>query len=151
MKEGPVGHPSRRRSRWPVVLTVLVLGVILLFVAWPVQKIFLGGTPFASSRRNGSIPPGGTVGFLRVEEGYGIFASRERRSLDLWEKTVADPSGLPKAREMLRMGQVVILMPNTSVVSVDPSRGSLKILSGAKFGEVLFVSMQHVRFVTLHK
>ncbi len=49
------------------------------------------------------------------------------------------------------MGQVVILMPNTSVVSVDPSRGSLKILSGAKFGEVLFVSMQHVRFVTLHK
>ncbi len=129
----------------------MILGGILMFVAWPVQKIFLGGTPFSSSRRNGRIPPGGTVGFLRVEEGYAIFASRERRFLDLWEKTVADPLGLPKAREMLRNGQIVTLMPNTSVVSVDPSRGSLKILSGAKFGQVLFVSLEHVRFVTLHK
>ncbi|MDA8027586.1 MAG: hypothetical protein M0Z25_01200 [Nitrospiraceae bacterium] len=151
MKEGPVGGLSRRRSRWPFVLTVMILGGILMFVAWPVQKIFLGGTPFSSSRRNGRIPPGGTVGFLRVEEGYAIFASRERRFLDLWEKTVADPLGLPKAREMLRNGQIVTLMPNTSVVSVDPSRGSLKILSGAKFGQVLFVSLEHVRFVTLHK
>ena len=86
-----------------------------------------------------------------MEEGYTIFASRERRFLDLWEKTVAGPLGPQKAREMLQIGQIVTLMPNTSGVSVDPSRRSLKILSGAEFGQVLFVSMKHVRFVTLHK
>ena len=150
MNEGPVGRPLHRRSRWPVILAVLVLGVILQFVAWPVQKIFLGGNPF-SSRPNAGIPTGGTVGFLKVEEGYGLFASRNKEDLELWEKTVSDPSGLPKARELLRTGQIVTLMPNTSVVSVDPSQKSLEILSGVQFGQILYVSMKHVRFIILHR
>lgn len=145
----PSGGPVRKVGKGPFVLVVLVLGLILVFVGYPVQKIFLGGNLF--SRSSPFVPPPkGSVGYLKVDEGYGIFASRDRADLILWERVLADPSGLMKAREMLRKGEVITLMPYTSVLSVDPAKGTLKILSGAEFGQVLFVSMDHVRFVPLH-
>ncbi len=141
---------QRRAKAWPFFLVVLILGVILLFVAYPVQKIFLGGNPFVLPR-DGTIPEKGTVGYLKVEDGYGVFGAHDRKTLGLWEKTIMNPDGLRTARAMLGSGQIISLMPNTSVVSVDPSHGALEILSGAQFGQVLYVSMKHVRFIILHR
>ncbi len=145
----PLNQP-RKVGKGPFILVILVLGTILVFVGYPVQKIFLGGQLFPGSRSR-FVPKKGQVGYLKVEDGYGIFATRDRKALLLWERTIRDPSGLPKAREMLDSGQVITLMPNTSVVSVDPSRGILQILSGSQFGKDLFVSMEHVRFIVLHR
>ncbi len=141
---------GNRRKKWPFFLVASVLGMILLFVAYPVQKIFLGGSPFGQ-RASGTIPQKGTVGYLKVEEGYRVFGAHDRRTLELWEKTIMNPDGLSRARAMVREGQVVSLLPNTSVVSVDPVRGALEILSGAQFGQTLYVSMKHVRFIVLHR
>lgn len=147
-------NQNRERNRkvgvLPFVVVILVLGTILVFVGYPVQKIFLGGR--LSSRQDSGVHIlKGMVGYLKVDEGYGIFASEDGSLLKLWERTITNPEGLMKAREMLRSGEIISLMPNTSVVSVDPVQGRLKILSGGAFGKVLFVSMFHVRFVPLHR
>lgn len=140
--------PHRKVGKLPLVLVLLVLAALLVFVSYPIENIYMGGrlTPV---RTKADPPKKGAVGYLRVDEGYGIFAAGDPESIHLWERTVSDPSGLRAARELLDSGRIVSLMPNTSVLSVDPARGTMKILSGSSFGKILYVSLIHVRFVPL--
>jgi hypothetical protein len=145
----PAFLPSRKVGKGPFLLVILVLAVILVFVSYPVQNIFMGGS-LTPVRSKPDPPRKGTVGYLHVDEGYGIFASTDLRTMHLWERTVSDPSGLRKAREMIQSGRVVALTPNTSAMSVDPILGTMKILSGPEFGMTLYISLRHVRFMPLH-
>lgn len=146
----PAILPRRKVGKGPFLLVFLVLVVILVFVSYPIQNIFMGGrlTPFDSKS---SPPLKGAVGYLHVDDGYGIFAANDSHTLKVWEQTVSDPSGLMRAREMIESGRIISLPPNTSVESVDPNQGTMHIFSGPEFGKTLYVSLLHVRFVALHR
>jgi len=143
------GPPRRKVGKGPFIFVFLVLAIILVFVSYPLQNIFMGGRLTLHGPKQDP-PAKGTVGYLHVDDGYGIFAATDRRTLMIWEKTVSDPSGLMRARAMIESGQIIALLPNTSVEFVDPGRGTMQILSGAEFGKTLCVSLVHVRFIALH-
>lgn len=145
----PASLPRRKVGKGPFVFVFLVLLLVLVFVGYPLQNIFMGGR-LTLRPPNAVLPVKGSVGYLRVEDGYGLFAASDRQTLTTWERTISDPSGLMRAREMIESGRIISLLPNTSAESIDPGRGTMHILSGAEFGKTLYVSLMHVRFVPLH-
>ena len=143
-------RPRRRISPYPFLLVILVLFCILFFVAYPVERIFMRGQLNASSR-NAPFPVSGTVGYLKADNGYVIFASPSLKTLVLWKKRIGDPIRQREARSFLDDGRIVILPKNTLAMSVAPLNGSVQILSGFMFGKTLYIWKKHVRFMTLNK
>ena len=139
---------SRRLNPLPFIVVFLILGLLIYFVAYPIERLFLG------SRLTGHSPPvvfpvPGAVGYLKAEDGYTIFAAEDRKNLVDWQKDLLDPIRQRQARSFLEKGEVVVLPSGTSAVSVTPKEGKVQVLSGDMFGKTVYVFLNHVRFVVL--
>ncbi|MHB8422412.1 MAG: hypothetical protein ACYC9S_07730 [Leptospirales bacterium] len=145
----PGSRRPRRVNPYPFILVILVLFFILFFVAYPVQRIFMRGQ-LHSTFRNTPFPPSGTVGYLKADEGFIIFASLDLNTLLHWEKQTRDPVRQRHARSLLENGQIIVLPKNTLAMSVTPLNGGVQILSGPLFGKTIYIWADHVHFITLH-
>lgn len=145
----PKVRRPRRVSPYPFILVILVLFIILFFVAYPVQRIFMRGQLHSTFHKN-PFPSTGTVGYLKADDGFIIFASLDLNTLVQWEKQIRDPIRQRHARSQLDSGQIIVLPKNTLAMSVTPMNGGVQLLSGPLFGKTLYVWTDHVRFITLH-
>lgn len=144
----PMRPGTRRLNPLPFVFVIFFLGLLLYFVAYPIERLFLGdrltGHPDAVV-----FPAPGAVGYLKAEDGYGIFAAQDRKNLLDWQKDLSDPIRQRQARSFLDKGTVVVLPSGTSAVSVAPKEGEIQVLSGDMFGKTVYILMNHVHFIVL--
>lgn len=138
----------RRQNPWPYLFVFVFLGLLVYFIAYPIQRLFLGERLTGSSTVP-VFPVAGAVGYLKADEGYGIFAAEDRKVLEDWQSDLRDPIRQRLAKSFLEKGTVVLLPSNTSVVSVTPAEGKVQVLSGEMFGKTVFVLRNHVHFVVL--
>ncbi|EAY57670.1 MAG: hypothetical protein UBAL2_82410066 [Leptospirillum rubarum] len=139
---------SRRLNPLPFLFVIVFLGLLIYFVAYPIERLFLGDRLTGHSGAS-VFPVPGAVGYLKAEDGYVIFAAEDKKNLLDWQKDLSDPIRQRQARSFLENGTVVVLPPGTSAVSVAPEEGKVQVLSGDMFGKTVYVLQNHVHFIVL--